>query len=128
MNPSTTLCLLLAVSATAADARNAHIDGSYRSPTTSLDMIVLDGTKGVIAASTVVAMPGCSGSVAGIGTVAGDELKFSPYVKAAPDDACVITVRFDKRRRMATIRGEGCMNHSGAACGWEGDTVKRVER
>lgn len=119
------LSFLLLASAT-ANAQYANVDGQFRSPMTSLDLIALDSKAGVIAASTTVVQGSCSGSVAGIGKVVKNVLTFSPYNKVDNDDACVITVIFDKNKKAAKVIGASCEMHSGPACGWEGDTVRRA--
>lgn len=118
-------CLLLLTSVT-ANAQYANVDGQFRSPSTSLDLIALDSQAGVIAASTTVVQGSCSGSVSGVGKIVKDVLTFSPFTKIDDDDACVITVTFDEKKNSAKVKGASCMMHSGAACGWEGDTVRRV--
>lgn len=122
---NTFLSFLLLASAT-ANAQYANVDGQFRSQMTSLDLIALDSKTGVIAASTTVVQWSCSGSVAGIGKVVKNVLTFSPYNKVDNDDACVITVTFDKNKKTAKVEGASCEMHSGAACGWEGDTVRRA--
>ena len=117
-------CLLLI--STTASAQYANVEGWFRSPSTSLDLIALDSATGVIAASTTVVQGSCSGSVAGVGKVVKSVLTFSPYAKIDSEDACVITVTFDPKRNAAKVEGSSCMKHSGAACGWEGDTVRRA--
>ncbi len=120
-----TLWAALFVCSASANAQYANIDGTFRSTSTTLRLIPLDSEKGVIAAETVVTQGGCSGSIAGVGKMSGNVLKFSPYVKVDQADVCEVTVLFDKKRNSATISAEGCMAHSGAACGWEGGTMKR---
>jgi hypothetical protein len=120
------LCFLLLASATAT-AQYANVEGRFRSQGTSLDLIALDSELGVIAATSTVVQGSCSGSVAGVGKVIKNVLTFSPYMKVDKDDACVITVTFDKNRNTAKVQGSSCSMHSGAACGWEGDTVHRVK-
>jgi hypothetical protein len=104
----------------AANAQYANVEGQFRSPSTTLDLIALDSESGVIAATTTVVQGSCSGSVAGIGKVVKNVLTFSPYVKVDKDDACVMTVTFDKDKNTAKIKGSSCTAYSGAACGWEG--------
>lgn len=53
-------------------------------------------------------------------------LTFSPYTKIDSEDVCVITVTFDAKKNTAKVEGSSCMRHSGAACGWEGDILRRV--
>jgi len=121
------LCGALLLTCTvAAHAQYANIDGQFRSSSTSLDLIALDTEKGVVAASSSVTQGSCSGTVAGVGTMKGDTLAIRPYRKTEPDDACVIRITFAPNRNSASIKGEGCSSHAGAACGWEGDTVRRV--
>jgi len=120
------LLISLLLASTAASAQYANVEGRFRSQATSLDLIALDSESGVIAASTTVVQGSCSGSVAGVGKVVKNVLTFSPYTKVDKDDACVITVTFDKKKDTAKVEGESCSMHSGAACGWEGDTVRRV--
>ena len=110
-----------------AHAQFANIEGRFSSKATSLQLIALDSEDGIIAASTTVVSGACSGSVAGIGKMNGDVLRFSPYKKEVGGETCVITVTFDKRRSNARIRGEGCALYSGAACGWEGDSLARTK-
>lgn len=116
----------LLLTSTAASAQYANVEGRFRSQATSLDLIALDSESGIIAASTTVVQGSCSGSVAGVGKVINNVLTFSPYTKVDKDDACVISVTFDKKKRTAKVEGASCSMHSGAACGWEGDTVSRV--
>lgn len=111
----------------AANAQYANVEGQFRSQTTSLDLIALNVESGVIAATTTVVQGSCSGSVAGVGKVVKNVLTFSPYTKVDKEDACVITVTFDKQKNTAKVEGAACSMHSGAACGWEGDTVRRVK-
>lgn len=122
-----TLLSFLLVASAPANAQYANIEGRFRSQGTSLDLIALDSELGVIAATTTVAQGSCSGSVSGVGKVVQNVLTFSPYTKVDKDDACVITVTFDKNRNAAKVDGSACSMHSGAACGWEGDTVRRVK-
>jgi len=120
------LCFILLGSAT-ANAQYANVEGRFRSQGTSLDLIALDSESGVIAATTTVVQGSCSGSVAGVGKVDKNVLTFSPYTKVDKDDACVVTVTFDKNKNTAKVHSSSCSVHSGAACGWEGDTVRRVK-
>lgn len=117
----------LALFSGGASAQYANIDGTFQSSVTTLELIPLDPVSGVIAASTTVVLGACSGTVSGIGKMAGDELRFTPYVKLDAKDACAVKVVFDKQRKTAKIVGESCSAHSGASCGWEGDTIKRVK-
>ncbi|MTV39140.1 hypothetical protein [Duganella radicis] len=117
----------IAVCCTSANAQYANVDGKFRSASVTLDLIPLDSEKGVIAAATTVVQGACSGSIAGIGKVSGNELKFSPYVKEDNSDTCEVTVVFDKKRNSAKISAKSCTAHSGASCGWEGDTMKRAK-
>lgn len=121
------LLSLLLTTSTAANAQYANVEGQFRSQATSLDLIALDSESGVIAATTTVVQGSCSGSVAGVGKVVKNVLTFSPYTKVEKDDACVITVTFDKQKKTAKVEGASCSMHSGAACGWEGDIVRRVK-
>ena len=118
---------LLFFTCASANAQYANVEGQFRSPSTSLDLIALDSEAGVIAATTTVVQGSCSGSVAGVGKVVKNVPTFSPYVKAEKNDACVFTVTFDKNKDTATVKGKSCMAYSGAACGWEGDTVRRAK-
>lgn len=119
--------IALGVFCASASAQYAKIDGKFRSQATTLDLIPLDAESGVIAASTTVVMGACSGTVAGVGKMSGSELRFSPYVKVDKSDACVVKVVFDKKFNTAKISAENCTAHSGASCGWDGDTIKRVK-
>lgn len=112
---------------TSVNAQYAKVEGRFRSSMTTLDLIALDSETGVIAASTTIVKGTCSGIVAGIGKMSGKELVFSPYMKADKNDACVVKVTFDKKFNSAKITAEGCIGHSGGACGWEGDTLKRAK-
>lgn len=117
----------LALFSGGSSAQYANIDGTFQSRVTTLELIPLDPVSGVIAASTTVVLGACSGTVSGIGKMAGDELRFTPYVKLDGKDACAVKVVFDKQRKTAKIVGESCSAYSGASCGWEGDTIKRVK-
>ena len=88
-------------------------------------MIVLDSQKGDIAATTTVVQGACSGTVAGLGKVAGRKMTFTPFTKEENGEACTITVEFDKPFKHGKIKGESCLVYSGAACGWEGGTVTK---
>lgn len=92
------LLTVLLLIGTAANPQYANVEGRFRSQATSLDLIALDSETGVIAASTTIAQGSCSGSVAGVGKVVKNALTFSPYTKLDKDDACVITVTFDKKK------------------------------
>ena len=117
---------LLALFCGGASAQYADIDGKFQSNATTLEIIPLDPEVGVIAASTTVVLGTCSGTVSGIGMMTGNELKFTPYAKLDAKDVCAVKVVFDKQRKTARIIGENCSAYSGASCGWEGDTIKRV--
>ena len=110
-----------------ACAQYANIEGKFRSPSTTLDIIALDTEKDVIAASTTVVQGACSGSIAGVGKVSGNGLRFSPYVREDKNDKCEVVVVFDKKRNSAKVTAESCMAYHGAACGWEGNTLKRAK-
>ena len=118
---------VLGLSSCVAFAQYAKVDGQFRSKNTSLDLIALDSESGVIAASTTVTQGSCSGSVAGVGKVVKNVLQFSPYTKGDRSDTCVIKVTFEKGWNAAKIEADGCMRHSGASCGWEGDVVRRAK-
>jgi hypothetical protein len=120
------LSAALALLCNGASAQYADIDGKFQSSVTTLELVPLDPEVGLIAASTTVVLGQCSGTVSGIGKMAGNELKFTPYAKLDAKDVCAVKVAFDKQRKTARIVGENCSAHSGASCGWEGDTIKRV--
>ena len=120
------LLAALALICGSASAQYADIDGKFQSSVTTLELIPLDPEVGVIAASTSVILGSCSGTVSGIGKMTGNELKFTPYAKLDAKDVCAVRVVFDKQRKTAKILGENCSAYSGASCGWEGDTIKRV--
>lgn len=126
MKQRSLVCCLLFIS-NCALAQYANIEGRFKSATTGLTLIALDSETGVIAASTSVVAGACSGTIAGIGKMKGNALIFSPYAKVTADDACVVTVTFDKKRNTAKIVGDSCASYSGASCAWEGDTIKRVK-
>lgn len=118
---------LLAVSPYAL-AQYTNVEGSYSAPIgVSLQVIVLDSQKGDVAATTTVVQGACSGTVAGLGKVAGRKMTFTPFTKEENGDACVITVEFDKSFKRARIKGDSCMVYSGAACGWEGATITKAK-
>lgn len=121
------LLIFLLLANAAANAQYADIEGQFRSQATSLDLIVLNSESGAIEATTTVGQGSCSGSVAGVGKVVKNVLTFSPYRKTDKDGACVITVTFDQQKNTAKVEGASCSMHSGAACGWEGDIVRRVK-
>jgi len=119
------LGFLLLVVAGAAQAQYANFDSEFVSPTTSLRTLVLDSETGVIAASASVGANSCSGSIAGIGKIKGDILQIKPYVKVEDGEDCVLTVKFDKGRKKATVTEENCSLYHGASCGWEGQSVTK---
>lgn len=109
-----------------AQAQYADIEGTFKSDTTSLELINLDSESGVIAASAFVGLPGgCSGTVAGIGKMVGNVLEFKPYKKEEGSEDCTITVKFNKKHNKATIEEGNCGPYHGMGCGWEGQTIWR---
>ncbi|MFS2023472.1 hypothetical protein [Massilia sp. CT11-137] len=101
-------------------------EGDFSSKTTELKTIVLDGEKGVVAASATVTQGSCSGTISGIGTMNDTTLVIKPYVKAEGGEQCVLQAKFDANwERVKITEGKGCAAYHGAACSWEGQTVKR---
>jgi len=49
-------------------------------------------------------------------------------MKASKDDKCVIKVEFGLSVKTVNITADRCMQHSGAASGWEGDRFQRVKK
>lgn len=110
----------------AAHAQYMLAEGVFTSKTAELKTIVLDVEKGVVAASATVAQGSCSGTIAGIGTMNDTTLLIKPYVKAEGGEQCVLQAKFDANwERVKIAEGKGCAAYHGAACGWEGQTVKR---
>ncbi len=120
------LILLLLALPLPSTAQYANVEGDLWSKTVTLRLVTLDAQKGVIAASTTVALGLCTGSIAGIGTMSGEQLSFTPYAKVDSPDQCVVTVSFSDKRRTAHITATGCMAYSGVACGWAESPVVRT--
>jgi hypothetical protein len=123
---SLAICVAL-LGIASAQAQYAQVAGTFKSASTTVDLIALDPELGVIAAQATVAIGACSGSVAGVGKISGNRLTFSPYVKVESIDSCVITVVFDKSNNSAQVSEHGCSNYHGSSCGWEGSMVKRAK-
>lgn len=101
-------------------------EGNFESKSAELKTIVLDRKKGIVAASAAVVQDSCSGTIAGIGTMNDTTLVIKPYVKVEGGEQCVLRAKFDaKWERVQLSEGEGCSAYHGAACAWEGQTVKR---
>ena len=121
--------------APAAFAQALQVEGHYSAPAAAasavprvdLDVIVLDNPTGTVAARTATAQGSCTGTVAGIGQLVGRTLTFTPYERAGTRDRCRIRVEFDAQWRHATLRASDCGEHHGAACGWEGQAVTKVD-
>lgn len=110
-----------------ANAQFASMEGTYTSSTVTLKVIVLDDEKGVAAASLVVAAGGCSGSIAGVGSIAAKKLQFASFQKVENGGACRISVQFDKASNQASISDNGqCSMFRGASCEWDGETARKV--
>jgi hypothetical protein len=119
------MALLVGTSSTLAQQIGA--EEKYRSKLTTLEVTPLDAKKGMLAARTAVGFPGCSGFIEGTGKLSGNVLNFSPKKESRDQETCQVTVVFNKKHSVATIRASGCTAYSGAACGWEGDAMKRVK-
>jgi hypothetical protein len=119
------ILFLAAVSSGTSWAQFARAEGTYSSRASSARVILLDGEKGVAAASVQVLSGACSGSVAGIGEIRGRLLTITPYEKIPGEESCKIELAFDGAWRNVKITGQGCQAYSGAACGFEGQTAAR---
>lgn len=131
MQPAVQRCLLfvcILCSFSASEASPYLVEGLFSSPTTRLQLLVLDGRTGVLAASSTVVQGGCSGSISGIGQMVGTVLTFVPYVAEEGGERCQVTVNFNAAFTSATISEEGCSAYHGAACGWEGQSVHKRHR
>jgi hypothetical protein len=120
------LALVLLALPLSSLAQYANVEGVLSSKTVTLRLVALDPEKGVMAASTTVAVGLCTGSIAGIGTIRGEQLSFTPYLKVDSHDQCVVTVSFTDKRKSARITATGCMAYSGVACGWAESLVVRT--
>jgi hypothetical protein len=108
-----------------ASAQFVRVEGEYLSSTVSARILLLDPHKGVVAASSEIAVGACSGSVAGIGQINGHVLTYSPYVKKSGGENCIMTLTFDSAWKQVKIAGENCSFYSGASCGWESQVAKK---
>lgn len=75
IKPAACRCFLLVCALfcfSASEASPYLVEGLFSSPTTRLQLLVLDGRTGVLAASSTVVQGGCSGSIAGIGQMGID--------------------------------------------------------
>jgi len=105
---------------------NYLVEGNYFTFNTSLHVILLNDDDGVVAASTTtVGGRDCSGTVAGLGKLIGQKI----IVPLNEDgNKCDIIIEFDKTFTRAKITEKGvCDPYHGAACGWEGQTLKKLK-
>ena len=122
-----TLFLVSSVAMAASSLTPLQIEGDYDNKNLSLRTLVLDWDSQQIAAQTEVSIGPCSGSVAGIGTLVGNTLRFKQYKPAEGGEACVITVKFGASGKTASItEGDGCAAYHGASCGWEGQSINKT--
>ncbi|RSZ57116.1 hypothetical protein HF313_10525 [Massilia atriviolacea] len=121
--------LSMSIVSSFAAAQYADVDGRYTSDSIHLQIIVLNPESGDVAATTSVITGACSGNIAGLGKVSGNKLSFSPYVKEAGAESCVVHVEFDGNRKRAKISAAGvCSAYHGGGCGWEGKTTLKKSR
>ena len=112
-----------------AQAQFRQVDGTYVSSAIEVRVILLDGDRGVAAASALVASEGCSGAIAGVGHFHGRTLTVTPYEKVVGGESCRLHLQFDPAWKSVRATGEQCAVFSGAACGFEGQSAeKRDER
>jgi hypothetical protein len=110
-------------------AQFRQIEGAYASPALEVRVILLDGERGVAAASVEVVSGSCSGSISGIGDVHGRTLTITPYEKVSGGESCQLDLEFDTAWKQVKATGRQCQVFSGAACGFEGQSArKRNER
>lgn len=104
---------------------NYLVEGNYFTFNTSLHVILLNDDGVVAASTTTVGGGGGSGSVAGLGKLIGQKM----IVPLNEDgNKCDIIVEFDKTFTRAKITENGvCYPYHGAACGWEGQTLKKLK-
>lgn len=111
----------------AANLTPIQVEGVYKDEIIELRTMVLDNETGIMAASTDVVLPPCSGEIAGLGKLEKNTLRFTPYVKTAGGQQCVISVHFNTTGKSGVITEENCLDYHGASCGWEGATLKKVK-
>jgi hypothetical protein len=106
-------------------AQFRQVEGTYTSPVLEVRVILLDGERGVAAASVEVNSGSCSGSISGIGELHGRTLTIAPYEKVSGGDACRLDLEFDKAWKQVKATGRQCQVFSGAACGFEGQSARK---
>jgi hypothetical protein len=100
----------------------------FSSESVTLHFILLDETKGIVAASTQIYQGSCYGIISGIGKIQGKTLIFTPFVKVEKGNQCSITAEFNSSWNQVKITSnDECVRYHGAACGWEGGIAKRVK-
>ena len=112
-----------------AQAQFRQVDGTYMSSAIEVRVILLDGDRGVAAASAMVVSEGCSGAIAGVGHFHGRTLTVTPYEKVVGGESCRLDLQFDAAWKSVRATSEHCAVFSGPACGFEGQSAeKRDER
>lgn len=109
-----------------ANAEFARSEGTYSSKTLLARVILLDSKNGTVAASLVISVGTCSGSIAGIGKIVSEKLVISSYEKA-DNDACRVTIEFDKSwKKIATSENAECSDYHGSSCSWDGHSAVKI--
>lgn len=116
------------LAAGSACAQYARSEGVFVGPQLTVRTVLLDAGKGVAAASVTVAVNSCSGSIAGVGTIANRQLTLSSYEKTPGGDSCKVSITFDKDWKKVQVIDNGqCMVFHGAACSWDQQTATRLK-
>ncbi|HEY8880105.1 MAG TPA: hypothetical protein VIN03_21215 [Roseateles sp.] len=111
-----------------AFAQYARSEGVFVSPQLTVRTVLLDRSQGVAAASITVAMDGCSGSIAGMGSLANRQLSFSSYEKTPGGAFCKVSITFDREWKKVQVSDNGqCTAFHGAACSWDQQTATRLK-
>ncbi|UMR31581.1 hypothetical protein MJ904_05015 [Massilia sp. MB5] len=90
-----------------------------------MDVVTLKPEDGYVAAELVVAEPGCSGGIAGVGQVKGNLMTLSQYMANKDESACVVTMQFDEKGTVVKVSESSCSDFHGASCNFFGE-MRRV--
>lgn len=103
-----------------------QIEGDYKGSGLSVRTIVLDLESKQIAVSSGVISGACSGGISGVGTLVSNVLRFKPYKPFEGSENCTMTITFGSKGKTATVEENECSAYHGAACGWEGQSVRKI--
>jgi hypothetical protein len=110
-------------------AQFAQAEGTFGSRQVTVNVVLLDPAKGVAAVSSGLVQGRCSGSVSGIGSIAGRTLTFAPYVIEPGAESCRFTLEFNPQWTTVKVtQTDSCAPYHGAACEWSGQVATKKRR